>query len=58
MTLFFGLLYVGGATALPKRKIGFWNRLYWPALLGMALHEWAMTAASTDIDGNQKEGRG
>lgn len=55
MTLFFILVYTGGIAAFPKNKIGFWNRLMWPTSLSMALHEWAVKTASTDIDGNPKE---
>jgi hypothetical protein len=41
MSIFFAVLYVGGVVAYPDRKIGFFDRMMWPSLLGQRLAEWA-----------------
>jgi hypothetical protein len=42
MSIVIAFIYAGGLTALPRRKIGFTKRVFWPVYLGEALFEWAM----------------
>ena len=28
------LIYAGGLSALPEKKIGFWRRVFWPVAIG------------------------
>ena len=38
MSVIIGFIYIGGAFAMPKEKIGFANRLFWPFMIGDWLH--------------------
>jgi hypothetical protein len=42
MSVFFLWIWIGGACALEDKKIGFFNRIIWPIILGEALFSWAM----------------
>lgn len=42
MSFFFVFVWAGGATMDYPRKLGLWNRVFWPALLGEAVFRWAI----------------
>ena len=44
---FFALIYIGGLCAETKEKLGFANRLFWPAGLGIALLRWSLKQTET-----------
>jgi hypothetical protein len=39
------MVYVGGALIETDKPLGFWNRLFWPAGLGIALMRWSLEQA-------------
>lgn len=47
------MIYVGGACAMPKRKIGFWRRVWWPIELGEVL---LALVLAQKISAERKEG--
>jgi hypothetical protein len=42
MTTLATLIWIGGVFARPDKKIGFWNRVWWPEKFGARLAEWAL----------------
>ena len=40
MSLFFSLVWAGGSF-IPREKVGFTSRAFWPVLLGARLARWA-----------------
>ena len=55
MNLFFLVIAVGGMLSRPERKIGFWNRVFWPLDLGAVLHDMVLDymAARTAPDDDE-----
>jgi len=42
LVLLLAWVWIGGMGAMPSRKIGLWNRFFWPRTLGEYLHRIAI----------------
>lgn len=45
MDLFFAFLYAGGVFAMPERKIGVLDRIFWIAEIGEYMHKMIIEAS-------------